>query len=568
MERIFETHRIRKSRPCFPLWRFTTPDEGGLAGTEKMPVPGVWESHPSLRNYRGRGVYEQKITAAGNLRIWLGGVSFQAGVFLDNIPLATHYGAYTGFEAIAMNLREGEHTLRIEADNRFGDHSALHIPNDYYSYGGIHRPVLMETVGDVYLLWSHATPRRKGEEWFLDVRVCVRCLADHARDADVAVVMDGLEARKRLRVPGKKTETIVLSLACGQRNAWSPDTPALYELQTLLYLDGKPVDDLIDRIGFREILVEGNRLLLNGHPLRLLGFNRHEEDGSCGLAVPLESMIRDLQLVRDMGANCVRTCHYPNDPRFLDLCDELGILVWEESHVRGFSEERMRHPLFMEQLSQCTREMVTQHWNHPSIILWGSLNECADDTEYGVRCYQEIMNLLREMDGSRPVTAALLSRGGGRAYDAFDVVSVNMYPLWYHNTPVSQAIDHKKQEIRKQGAGGKPLIISEIGAGAIYGCHDPLGESKWSEERQCAILEKQIRGVLADPEITGLFLWQFADVRVDEEWFYSRPKSMNNKGIVDEFRRPKMAYQTVKRLFKEASTAAAENTGCLEGRSD
>ncbi|MBQ8137001.1 MAG: hypothetical protein IJ174_06170, partial [Clostridia bacterium] len=95
----------------------------------------------------------------------------------------------------------------------------------------------------------------------------------------------------------------------------------------------------------------------------------------------------------------------------------------------------------------------------------------------------------------------------------------------------------------------KPVIVSEIGAGAIYGCHDPFGEAKWSEERQSAILEAQITALLSRPDVTGLFLWQFADVRVAEEWAMKRPRTYNNKGVVDEYRRPKLAYGTVKRLF-------------------
>ena len=94
--------------------------------------------------------------------------------------------------------------------------------------------------------------------------------------------------------------------------------------------------------------------------------HEHEEYGDFGLSVPLEATIQDLQLLRDMGANCVRTCHDPNDPRFLDLCDALGVLVWKDSHVRNIDEARMHRPLFMEQLRACTREMVDRHFNRPA----------------------------------------------------------------------------------------------------------------------------------------------------------------------------------------------------------
>ena len=267
----------------------------------------------------------------------------------------------------------------------------------------------------------------------------------------------------------------MFSLDCGNVSPWTSDSPALYCATATLLDGGGETDDLMDQIGFREIRVEGRKILLNGKPLLLRGFNRHEEYGSFGLSAPASAMMQDIHLMRDLGANCVRTCHYPNDPLLLDLCDETGLMVWEESHARGLSEDRMRHPRFMEQLRQSTAEMVKQHCNHPSILIWASLNECADDTAYGADCYREIFALLRELDQSRPVTAALLERLGGKVYDAMDVVSVNIYPQWYHNTPVEEGLNRKLREAALGGGENKPVIVSEIGAGAIYGCHDPFG---------------------------------------------------------------------------------------------
>ncbi len=87
-------------------------------------------------------------------------------------------------------------------------------------------------------------------------------------------------------------------------------------------------------------------------------------------------MVADLDLIEDMGMNAIRTTHYPYDGRFLDLCDERGIYVWEENHARGLGLEQMSHPLFVQQCENCNREMVEHHYNHPSIIIWGILNEC------------------------------------------------------------------------------------------------------------------------------------------------------------------------------------------------
>ena len=551
MIRMFPTHRIRKSREADPVWTFMTLDEGGLEQPEKTIVPGVWETHPRLRGYRGRGVYEQEILCGGNMRFFFGGVGFRARVFLDGKLLAAHYGAYTGFEALAAGVERGPHILRVEADNRFGDDSALHIPNDYYAWGGISRPVTIEEVGDAYIAGCHAATVRTEAGWEARTETKVRNLANGALDGVLTVTAAGHSAAADVHLGPGETGTVRMAVPCGTIREWEPENPALYELRAVLEIRGTAADDLADRIGFREIRTEGKRLLVNGKPLRLKGFNRHEEYGSFGTAVPPEAMMQDIRMMKDLGANCVRTCHYPNDPRFLDLCDETGLLVWEESHARGLSEERMRHPLFMEQLLACNREMVEQHFNHPSIFVWGCLNECADDTEYGARCYRESFSSLRELDPGRPVTAALLERPGGRVWRDTDVAAVNLYPGWYYDGTAKDSLRRKKQEIRAGGGGDKPLIVSEIGAGAIYGYHDPLGQAKWSEERQCAILEEQIPSVLSDPDVCGIFLWQFADVRVADEWFAGRPKTYNNKGIVDEYRRPKMAYQTVRRLFRE-----------------
>ncbi|MGN0972422.1 MAG: glycoside hydrolase family 2 protein [Aristaeellaceae bacterium] len=549
MERMFVTHRVRSSRETLPLWTMTTLDPGGLPSPVKVMVPGVWESLPALKRYRGRAVFEQEVACGGHVRFWFGGVSFRARVWLDEQEIGAHYGAYTGFEAIVRDLPQGRHTLRVEADNRYGEDSALHVPNDYYAYGGINRPVLIEQLGAAMICSAHVTPRLEEGVWHAQVDVRLRELScvDAVYQLRIEVAGDAVEKQLSFTEGGECT--VRVDLPCLEARAWSPESPVLTELRVTLLAYGKPVDDLIDRFGFREVRVEGKRLLLNGQPLRLKGFNRHEDFNDFGVCVPAEAMLRDLQLLRDLGANCVRTCHYPNDPRFLDLCDELGILVWEEAHARGLSEKQMRNPAFMPQQEQCVREMVDQHMNHPSIFIWGCLNECEDTTSYGAECFRSVFRLLKQLDPSRPTTAALLERSGSLVGDDSDVVSINIYPQWYHDTPVEEAYARKLGETGAVRGDGKPVIVSEIGAGAIPGYHDPFGQAKWSEERQCAILRSQLEAVLGNPDCSGVFLWQLADVRVDESWFAKRPRCMNNKGVVDEYRRPKLAYQTVKELF-------------------
>ena len=125
-----------------------------------------------------------------------------------------------------------------------------------------------------------------------------------------------------------------------------------------------------------------------------------------------------------------------------------------------------------------------------------------------------------------------------------------MYSGWYSDVDVKEQNDKLMDWIASAGGAGKPVIVSEFGAAAIYGYRD-RGHSKWSEERQSDILDENMKIYLNDERITGVFIWQFADCRVTEEggWFASRARSHNNKGVVDEYRRPKEAYDTVRKWY-------------------
>ena len=130
------------------------------------------------------------------------------------------------------------------------------------------------------------------------------------------------------------------------------------------------------------------------------------------------------------------------------------------------------------------------------------------------------------------------------------MVSYNIYPKWYHDTPAAEYLDDLYRWVQEETEGsGKPFLITEIGAGGIYGYRNPY-QSKWTEEYQAKTLEEQLRAVLEYGDCCGVYIWQFCDVRISEEWFGTRPRTMNNKGIVDEYRRRKLAYDVVKRIFE------------------
>ena len=170
-----------------------------------------------------------------------------------------------------------------------------------------------------------------------------------------------------------------------------------------------------------------------------------------------------------MGGNAVRTSHYPNDQIFLDLCDEKGILVWEENHARGLSEEQMRNPNFDRQCADCIDEMIRAHFNHPSILIWGILNECASETEYGRACYERQFAQIKRLDPSRPTSFASCKHYKDLCMDLPDIISYNIYPLWYVNRSTEDYLITLYDWVQTTEGAGKPFLITEIGAGGIYG---------------------------------------------------------------------------------------------------
>lgn len=557
MLRMFATHEIRAQKELSScLWDFATiPEEGKEPVRRKAMVPGCWENDPGTRTYRGKACYERDFQASGNIRLEFKGVSHTAEVYVDEEKVAFHYNAYTPFSAIVQGLAPGNHRLKVYVDNSFNSSSALHVENDYQTYGGITRAVALEELKDIYVTKLHVTPVKEEGCWHGRVEACVKNLETQPFSGRLRLKIAGagrpeMEAVCLFKAAGGEETELCADIACVDAAEWSPETPVLYTVSALLEnRQGEAVDDLIDRFGFREVQVSGKDILMNGKKLRIKGFCRHEDHPQFGCALPLAAMQQDLLLMRDMGANSVRTSHYPNDEIFLDLCDETGMLVWEENHARGLSEEAMRNPNFERQCEDCIREMIEAHYNHPSIYIWGILNECASHTEYGKSCYEKQLSLIRSLDQSRPRSFASCQFKTDICFGLVDIVSYNIYPLWYHDTPVEEYLTELYDWVQEKTEGaGKPFLITEVGAGAIYGYRTPE-KVKWSEEYQAEALEKQLKAILAHADISGVYVWQFCDCRVCGSWFHGRPRTMNNKGIVDEYRRPKQSYGVIQEIW-------------------
>jgi len=555
MIRMFDTHALRVQKELCGLWKFEQLAEDGTVGmTDSAIVPSAWESMRGLENYRGLGRYTREIiTAGGNLRLEFGGVSHTADVYWDGEKIAHHYNAFTPFEAILTDVPAGKHTLSVIADNRYTEASALHVPNDYRTYGGITRPVVMEQLASAYVHQLHVTPVRTANGWNARVEAEIRRLSGECA-VSLRLNIADVDTTDALCFDENGIARVTREIAVPDAKEWSPEAPNLYYITAvLLDSDGNAIDDLIDRFGFRDVRADGVKILLNGREILVKGFNRHEDYGTFGCAVPERAMHHDMEIIRSTGANLIRTCHYPNDPRFLDLCDEYGMLVWEEAHARGLTLQRMENPNFREQSRVCIDEMVAAHYNHPAIIFWGILNECASETEYGRDCYALQFEQLRSLDKTRLLTTASCKFFKDLTFGMPDVVSLNIYPKWYQNSTPAAFYESVKEYVDSHGGAGKPVLISECGAGAVYG-YRAFSEVKWTEDYQAKLLDELIDTFTTREDVSGIILWQYADCRVDEEWFASRPKTQNNKGVVDMYRRPKMSYYSVRDKFTKLKT--------------
>jgi beta-glucuronidase len=202
--------------------------------------------------------------------------------------------------------------------------------------------------------------------------------------------------------------------------------------------------------------------------------------------------------------------------------------------------------------------MITASFNHPSVIMWGFLNEGDSTVEAARPLYEELIRTTRELDATRLVTYASHRGLKDLFLEQIDVLSFNLYPAWYGSSSeeerpladIPEAFDALIAGLDDRGLSEVPVIISEIGAGALYGFRDSH-RSLWSEEYQADYLERVLWEVKARDRLSGVVFWQYCDIRTyGGTRAVGRPRSYNNKGLVDEFRRPKTGYFRLRELLR------------------
>ncbi len=327
------------------------------------------------------------------------GVSTTATVYANGVEVSKHRGGYTPFEVELTAFAAAGRTVQLAV--RVDSTEDCSIPPfggviDYLTYGGIYRSVALRSVSashiaDVFV----RTPEPLKEVRRLEATVQLD-LADSYTRTVRAEVVDSSHAVVATIGPLMAAPLLQLQAEVGSARLWDIDDPALYTLRVALIEDGKEIDVLSTRFGFRQAKFTQNGFFLNGRRLKLRGLNRHQSYPYVGYAMPASQQREDaLMLKHKLGVQIVRTSHYPQSPAFLDCCDEIGLLVFTE--IPGW-QHIGSGKLWRETTLQHVREMVLRDRNHPSIVLWGvRINESPDDDAL----YTDTNALARALDPTR-----------------------------------------------------------------------------------------------------------------------------------------------------------------------
>ncbi len=534
----------------FEQWR---PE--AFAAAEKTVVPSAFDALPAHAGERGAGAYRRvfAVPAGHPAQLRFGAVSMRSRVFVDGQLLHESACGYAPFWVDLPPSQHEERELVVLADNRFDfEHVPMHEAYfDFYQYGGVLREVMLRLLPKTGPSIDHVQviPGKA----YASGEVTVRVRFGGECPAVVAVTLSfngGAQEVMQVQVSDGAAE---FAVKVPEPRVWSPETPHLHRLAVGLE---DPLAAREVRFGLRRIEAREGCLWLNGAKLILRGVNRHEWHPTCGPATSPLQMLADLQLMKKMGCNCVRGSHYPQSQRFLDLCDELGMLVWEENLGWGQREKTFASEKFRRDHATALRAMVKASCNHPSVIFWGFLNEAGTNGDYVRPVFEETVSALRALDPSRLITYATMFAFEDKHFDLADVISINTYPGWYGCENEERPLDTIEPRLReclesvdRRGFRDKPVIFSEIGAEALYGWHDPHNDF-FSEEYQAEYLRTACRAALGNSRCSGILLWHFSDVRT-----YSggrslgRPRTFNNKGLLDEYRRPKASFRAVKSCF-------------------
>ena len=522
--------------------------EGGL----RLNVPGDWNSQtPELKYYEGTVWYARHIEGApsDSKRMFLhfGAVSYRCRVYLNGEFIGSHEGGFTPFQIeVTDKLKKGDNFLVVEVNNRRTVDAIPALAFDWWNYGGITRDVMLITTPKVYV-----------NDYFIQ-------LDKHQPDLIHAeiILSDKVEADVTISIPELKVNKTVRTDAEGFARAsfkvkklirWAPDAPKLYDVNVC---SGE--DSVNEQIGFRNIEVDGTRILVNGKPVFMRCISFHEEipqrKGRAFSQADAEMLLSEAEA---LGVNMIRLAHYPQNEYTVRLAEKKGIILWQEIPVWqaiDFSDMQTR-----EKAGKMLADMVWRDRNRCAVGFWGVANE-TKTSEPRNEFLTHLLETGKALDTTRLYTAAFdlvyyePATKHFEMHDDFteklDVVAVNKYMGWYHPWPVDPS------EAVWDVCPSKPLIISEFGCEALYGQSGSKDEaSSWSEDYQARLYRDNLEMFRHIPNIAGVSPWILFDFRSPFRFHPVNQEDWNRKGLVSDQGYRKKAWYLMHEYYMNIKNA-------------
>lgn len=532
-------------------WRFAPGAQAGAAAADfedarwqRVGLPHSWNADDAFDKRqpyrRGEGWYRRTLDlsdVAPGERVFLyfEGANQVADVYVNGAHVGRHVGGYTAFafDISDQARRDASNVLAVRVDNRH-DPDIPPLKADFTFYGGLYRDAWLLVTDPLHLeVLDHAspgiyidTPEVSARRARVRIRGAVINEGTQARGVELhhrildpqGTVVATLVSRQRIAAGGRAAFED-LSEAIDAPRLWSPQRPALYRVQTEVRADGRITDRLSSNFGIRWFDADPQRgFFLNGRPYRLFGSNRHQDSAGKGNALDDDEHRRDLRLVKDTGFNFLRLAHYPQDPAVLAEADRLGLALWEEIPL---VDQVTPSAAFAANAENMLVEMIRQHYNHPSVFLWGYMNEvmrlAPEPKPEGYDAW--LLALARRLEARARaedpyrLTATAISLGeidNGSGYqDIAQVLGFNAYFGWYDKTfdRLGPFLDdfHARHPQR-------PLLLSEYGAGSDERIHARAPRAfDFSAEWQQRFHEESFPQLQARPYLVASAVWNQFD---------------------------------------------------------
>ena len=550
-------------------WNFRFSHQVDKNSSRRVDLPHTWNAQDALSGKpdykRGIGNYDKKLFIRSE---WKGkrlflrfeGANCVSNVFINGKQIGEHRGGYGAFIfEITDKVNYGKDNTVLVRVNNGEQLDVMPLVGDFNFYGGIYRDVHLLVTEDicispldyaspgVYLFQQHVGEKQAA----VLARMNLSNGTEHPRQATLRLqVKEGdkvvYQADKKVTVaPHTSVQPEEMSFTLLNPRLWNGrEDPFMYQTVITLVKDGKEIDKVEQPLGLRYYATDADRgFFLNGKHLPLHGVCRHQEWAEVGNALRPMHHEEDTRLMLEMGVNAIRLAHYPQATYMYDLMDRNGIVTWAEIPFvgpggyadKGFVDQ----PSFRENGKEQLKEMIRQHFNHPSICFWGLFNELKENGDNPLEYIKELNVLAHQEDPTRPTTSA--SNQGGAINFITDNIAWNRYDGWYGATPATLAswLDKTHQahpEIK--------IAISEYGAGAsIYHQQDSLVQTSpgswWHPENWQTEYHIQNWKIISErPYVWGSFVWNMFDFGAAHRTEGDRP-GINDKGLVTHDRKVK-----------------------------